>query len=273
MARRRDHISQSDEHNARGIDLADRGWLDEAVSEFRKAIRLDPQSAHAHDNLGTVLAEKGQLLEALFEYVEAVKADPDSPTAHHYLASFLAGQGHDLAVQQYRKALELEYDFPDAHLNLALALAERGFLAEAVAELEIAHAQADEDETIQHELACCLIDLERYPEAIGHLKKIIKRYPEHIEAYVDLGIAYTAQGFFAEAEGTFRSALEIDAHDFAAHYHLAALYATWGRPDACFTHLERAATTDHEKMRLWIRDDRLFDSVRHDARVQKLVAP
>jgi len=272
MARRRDHISQSDEHNARGIDLADRGWLDEAISEFRKALELDPQSAHAHDNLGTVLAEKGDLLEALVEYVAALAADPESPTAHHYLASFLAGQGQDLALAQYRRALELEYDFPDAHLNLALALAERGQLEEAVAELEIAHGQLPDDEMIQHELACCLIDVERYPEAIGHLKKIIKRYADHIEAYVDLGIAYTAQGFYAEAESVLKAALAIDAEDFAAHYHLAALYATWGRTDSCFEHLELAATRDHEKMRAWLRDDRLFDLLRDDQRYAKLLA-
>lgn len=272
MAKNRDNISQSDEHNARGIELADRGWLDEAASEFRKAILLDPQSAHAHDNLATILAEKGQLLEALFEYVEALRADPESPTAHHYLASFLAGQGHELATGQYKRAIELEYDFPDAHLNLALALADRGQLEEAVRELEIAHEQAPDDEMIHHELACCLIDLERYPDAIGHLKRIIKAHSEHVEAYVDLGIAYTAQGFFAEAEASLTRALEIDEHDVASHYHLAALYTTWGRAKDALDHLEVAASHDREKVRQWLRDDRLFDPLRADDRYLKLTS-
>src|ERR1043165_6287546 len=105
MAKNRDHITQSDEHNARGIELADRGWLDEAVSEFKKAIALDPKSAHAHDNLATVLAEKGELTDALFEYVEALKSDEGRATPRHYLASFLASQGHDLAVALYRRAI------------------------------------------------------------------------------------------------------------------------------------------------------------------------
>ena len=272
MVKRRDHISRSDEHNTRGIELADRGWLDEAMSEFKKAIQLDPGSAHAHDNLGTVLAEKGELLEALIEYVEALRADPESPTAHHYLGSFLAGQGYELAIHEYRRAIELEHEFPDAHLNLAMALADRGDMEEAVAELELAHGQAPEDELIQHELACCLIDVERYPEAIGHLKRIVKRFPEHVEAYVDLGIAYTAQGFYAEAEGILRAALGVDSHDFASHYHLAGLYAAWGRTEESLDHLEIAATCDHERMRMWLKDDRLFDSVRGEDRYLKLLA-
>ncbi len=273
MSRHRDEISESDEHNARGIELADRGWLEEATSEFKKAIKLDPASAHAHDNLATILAEQGQHLEALEGFLAALKVEPESPTVHHYLASFLAAHGHELAIAQYRRAIALEYDFPDAHLNLALALADQGNLEEAVMELETAHGQAPEDETIQHELASCLIDLERYPDAIGHLKQIVKQHPEHVEAYVDLGIAYTAQGFYAEAEAIFERALEVDGEDFAAHYHLASLYATWERPADALRHLEVASKQDAEKMREWLQDDRLFDGMRDNEAFIELSQP
>lgn len=272
MARTRDEIGNSDEHNARGIELADRGWLDEAANEFKKAIRLDPNSAHAHDNLATIYAERGQLAEALVEFMDAVRIEPDSPTTHHYLASFLAAHGQDLAVAEYRKAIELEYEFPDAHLNLALALADRGELEEAVVELEIALGQAPDDEMIQHELAGCLIDLERYPEAIAHLKKVVRLHPEHVEAFVDLGIAYTAQGFFAEAEAVLRRAIAIDAHDFAAHYHLAALYVSWERKEQAFEHLKAAATQDAEKLQEWLQDDRAFEPLQDDPRFEELRA-
>lgn len=271
MSRKRDEITESDEHNARGIELADRGWLDEAASEFKKAIKLDPISAHAHDNLATILAEQGHYVEALNGFLEALRVEPESPTVHHYLASFLAAHGQDLAIAEYRKAIELEFDFPDAHLNLALALAEQGHLEEAVLELETAHSQAPEDEMILHELASCLIDLERYPEAIGHLKRVIKAHSDHVEAYVDLGIAYTAQGFFAEAEGVFDKALQIDAQDFSARYHLAGLFATWERHGDALAQLETAAKQDKEKLREWIREDRLFEPLRNEERFLRLL--
>lgn len=271
MGRKNDDFGESDAHNARGIELADRGWLDEAANEFKKAIKLDPQSTHAHDNLATIYAEKGEHLEALFEFVEALRVDPESPTVHHFLASFLSAHGPDLAILEYRRAIELEPDFPDAHLNLALALADHGQAEEAITELEIAHEQAPEDELIQHELASCLIDLERYPEAIGHLKRIIKNHPEHVEAYVDLGIAYTAQGFYAEAETILKQALEIDAHDFASHYYLAALYATWEHPQEALMHLEKAAELDQEKIGQWLKDDLVFEDLQEEARFKQLI--
>ena len=61
----KDPVALSDHHNARGIELADRGWLDEAAKEFLKAIELDPDSAHAHDNLATVYAEQKRFREAI----------------------------------------------------------------------------------------------------------------------------------------------------------------------------------------------------------------
>jgi len=108
MGRDKDNIALSDEHNSRGIELADRGWLDEAIKEFKKAIDLDPDSAHAHDNLATVYAEKKLYREALNEYLTALKLEPDSPTAHYNLACFLSTHGTDFAIAEYKEAIELE---------------------------------------------------------------------------------------------------------------------------------------------------------------------
>src|SRR5690242_21697827 len=106
MGRDRDRTVRSDEHNSRGIELADRGWLDEAIKEFKKAIELDPRSAHAHDNLASVYSEKKLHREALQEYLTALALEPDSATAHYNLACFLATQGPEMAVAEYQHAIQ-----------------------------------------------------------------------------------------------------------------------------------------------------------------------
>src|SRR3954463_3538500 len=103
-----DKTVRSDEHNSRGIELADRGWLDEAIKEFKKAIDLDPSSAHAHDNLATVYAEKKLFRDALVEYLTAIRLEPDSATAHYNLACFLSSHGTEMAVSEYREAIDLD---------------------------------------------------------------------------------------------------------------------------------------------------------------------
>src|SRR5512141_2928687 len=107
-SRGQDKIALSDEHNSRGIELADRGWLDEAIKEFKKAIELDPSSAHAHDNLATVYSEKKLYREALTEYLTAIQLEPESATAHYNLACFLATHAQDMTAAEYREPVRLD---------------------------------------------------------------------------------------------------------------------------------------------------------------------
>src|SRR6476619_6375840 len=134
MAKEKDSLSQSDEHNGRGIELADRGWLDEAVKEFKKAIALDPEAAHAHDNLATVYSAKKLFVQALEEYMTALRLEPESATAHYILACFVATLAHEMAIEQYKEAIELDPEYPDAHLNLGMTFADLDKRDEAKAE-------------------------------------------------------------------------------------------------------------------------------------------
>src|SRR5579863_2391549 len=42
-----------------GIELLSRGKLDEAIAQYREAVRLNPKNEDAHFNLGTALAKQG----------------------------------------------------------------------------------------------------------------------------------------------------------------------------------------------------------------------
>ncbi len=262
MAREKDPLGQSDEHNSRGIELADRGWLDEAVKEFKKAIELDPNSAHAHDNLATVFAEKKQFRDALAEYLTAIKLEPDSATAHYNAAVFLSTHGNDFAVAQYQEAIALEPDYPDAHLNLGLAHADAGRLDDAKKELRTAIELDGDDPFPKHELAALLMDEGDYRGAIGFLKEVTRLDPKVFEAWLDLGICYAQKGFYAEAERAYDSAAELNKDDVLLIYNQAALFALWGRPADAVAQLTRAITIDKDKVLAWLRTDPMFDSLK-----------
>src|SRR5207302_2776656 len=158
MSRDRDRTVRSDEHNSRGIELADRGWLDEAIKEFKKAIDLDPESAHAHDNLATVYSEKKLFAQALKEYLTALELEPDSATAHYNLACFLATHSHEMAIEEYKQAIELDPEYPDAHLNLGMTYADLDQREEAKAEFKAAMELEPSDALPRHELAAMMMD-------------------------------------------------------------------------------------------------------------------
>ena len=116
-----------------GIDLAAQGKFDEAIAEFREALRLEPDSAETHWNLGLALASRGAPEEAIAHLRRVVQLDPTNGQAHYDLASTLleARQLED-AVDQFRAALRLMPNSVEAHNNLGLALALQGKLDEAI---------------------------------------------------------------------------------------------------------------------------------------------
>jgi Flp pilus assembly protein TadD len=69
-----------------------------------------------------------------------------------------------------------------------------------------------------------------------------------IDANVDLGIAYTEQGFYAEAERTFLTAIGHAPNEVLLRYHLGALYAQWQRPEDMYRRLTEAVAREVEKV-------------------------
>jgi Flp pilus assembly protein TadD len=270
MAREKDTIGASDEHNSRGIELADRGWLDEAIKEFKKAIELDPNSAHAHDNLATVFAEKKMYREALDEYLMAMRLEPDSATAHYNLACFLSAHAMDFAITEYREAIELEPDYPDAHLNLGLTLADVDRVDEAVTELKRAIELDATDALPRHELAGLQMDQADYRNAITQLKEVVRLEPKNFEGWLDLGICYAQKGFYAEAEKAYATARELNADDLLLTYNTAALFALWGRPKDSVEQLRRAVAIDRPRVQAWLQSDPMFETLKGDPEFEGL---
>ena len=56
-----------------GNALAERGHIDEAIADYRKALELKPDYAEAHYNLGKRLAQHGQSDEAMAHFHEALR--------------------------------------------------------------------------------------------------------------------------------------------------------------------------------------------------------
>jgi tetratricopeptide (TPR) repeat protein len=85
-------------------------------------LRLKPEDAQAHNNLANVLMEQGRLEDAVSEYGEALRLNPDhNPEAHYNLALALSRQGkRQEAINHVTEALRARPDYPDAKRQLEL---------------------------------------------------------------------------------------------------------------------------------------------------------
>ena len=83
------------------------GKLDEAIAEYREAIRLKPDYAEAHDNLGIALEARAKLDEAIAAYREAIRLKPDYAEAHCNLGILLVRGSSPRRVHALERATAL----------------------------------------------------------------------------------------------------------------------------------------------------------------------
>ena len=69
------------------------------LSEYQKALKINPNYAEAHSNLGLAFAQKGRLDDAINEFQEALRLKPDLSPAQSNLAKAQAmvrqREGHE----------------------------------------------------------------------------------------------------------------------------------------------------------------------------------
>jgi tetratricopeptide (TPR) repeat protein len=106
-----------------------------ALEEFDAAVRINPESAFGHANRGVALHALGRYDEAAAAARRSLLIDPDSEKAHFVLGLALAAgqKPGDEAVASLRRAGAV---IPRARVMAAGMLADRGSLAEAIAEID-----------------------------------------------------------------------------------------------------------------------------------------
>jgi tetratricopeptide (TPR) repeat protein len=77
-------------HNNLGNILYQEGILDEAITHFKQALRLNPENATAHFNLASALRQTGRMAEAISHLQKAVQIKPHDPEIQNELAWLLA---------------------------------------------------------------------------------------------------------------------------------------------------------------------------------------
>jgi len=104
--------------NEYGNQLATAGRLEEAATQYEKAIKVDPRLAIAWHNLGVVSVGLGKHFAARSAYREAIEIQPTYAMAHYNLGVLLDLEGNfDDALLSYQRAIELDPTLLDVRRN------------------------------------------------------------------------------------------------------------------------------------------------------------
>lgn len=166
------------EHDRRAHDLFERGRLEEAVVEWREALKFAPESLPIRRNLGLVLLKLGRSEEAEEELLEALSLEPNNALTHLYLGRTYIDQGKlRMAASELETAQALEPTNPDVDISLALLNMRQG----------------------------------RYDKAEAHIQRALTFNYNDPNLHAALGDIYRAQGKWDKADEAYQAALELDA--------------------------------------------------------------
>jgi Flp pilus assembly protein TadD len=171
------------EHNRRAMDLANRGRVEEAVAEWREALKIDPRNVPTIRNLGIAFLKLGRVEEAEEMFLEAVSLEPNNAHSHLMLGRTYLRQGKiNLAEAELKAAQRLDPLDPDIDISLAVLAIRKG----------------------------------DYQDAESRLKRALAFNYKDPDIYAALGDVYRAKRDWERAEETYRSALALDAFHLGA---------------------------------------------------------
>ncbi len=192
--------------------------MDEAIAEYREAIRLNKDYAEAHSNLATALKKQGRLDEAIAEYCEAIRINKNVAKPHNDLGNALIAKGkREEAIAEYREAIRIDKNLAEAHSNLGNALSGKGQLDEAIAEHRQAIRLRKDFAQAHNNLGTVLERKGRRDEAIAEYSEAIRIKKDFFEAHFNLGRILAAKGLLDEAIREFRATIRI-RKDYADAY-------------------------------------------------------
>lgn len=199
------------QHAARGAEfMRDKRYAD-AETEYRAAVRLQPQDSDLHAALGAALGSKGDRDGEIAEYREALRLNPNNDRAHNNLGVALGRKGDwDEAIAEEREALRLNPNDDAAHYNLGLALGHKGDWDGAIAEEHEALHLNPNDDAAHCAFGVALGHKGDWDGDIAEQREALRLNPHNGFAHYSLGFALEQKGDRQGALQEYRAAYELD---------------------------------------------------------------
>jgi|GEM_PF-887250 tetratricopeptide (TPR) repeat protein len=126
------HVS-AEMYYKRGRILVSRKRYNEAISDFEKAVQINPDHEKAYIKLGLVYYGQGDFRKALFCFQKAIFINPSALEAYvNSGAVFFQMGNYEEALLYFKEALRINPRSAETHINLGIALLQTENFEEAI---------------------------------------------------------------------------------------------------------------------------------------------
>ena len=226
-----------------GLIQAQLGRHTDAVATLREAERIDPSWWLTRLRMAESLYSLGQFAESRSLLVPLIREHGELSLIHYQMGRALSGlRESGLAVESYRRAIELSPYFGSAHYGLAQALRELNRRDEAAEHLRLSQqyrlirpflSDRIEQEMREFNLGAAVhlrrgVELDsagRVDEAITEHEKARTINPRFEQVRLNLFTLYARSGRLEKAEDEYRALQEINPNLAESHYNYGVMKA------------------------------------------------
>lgn len=244
--------ASAEEHIQNALELIEEELNEEALNELKKAIELEPGSAHAWYCLGCVYNTLDDRQNAIRAFQQCTKYAPDRPEGWYNLGNGLKEMGaYEVAEKCFEIVVQLAPDDADAWINLGFVLDEQGKHQNAIECYDKALPLAPEDVVAWTNRGNSFASLGEAEEAEKCYRKAIEVDKDHDIVYLAYGRLLVALGDFERSIDLLKEATKRMPTEGWAWYMLAYGLVKTDRPREAVVVLERAMKVAENNSDLW----------------------
>ncbi len=249
---------------ALGSEMLPTEFLPKSQAAANRAIEIDETLAEGHSSLGATLFWKWNWNEAENQFKRALELNPNSPNAHLFYAHLLSNTGrHTEALAQIKLATELDPLFPFGNALEGQFLLNAGRPDEALDKLQKTYELAP-NFWLPHVITSSVYtEKEMYAEAIAEARKARELSPFQTVSISFEAYALTKSEKNDEARNLLNELLKLSTTRFVPPFHIAQIYNGLGERDKTFEWLEKGYEQQDPKM-AFLKVDPKLNNLRNE---------
>lgn len=241
-----------------------------AIDQLNIAVTLDPNYKEARVLLGRLYSETGEMpftpvyYEATYDpethritYKRTSVGTTEATTSQRQtagttgettgtwqrVASYLF---YDAAIEQYRRALEVDPNYAEAHEGLGITYAKASQQGTRVLYTDYKQHRDPYDGRIRDRMTIP----EMLEKAAYHLKRAVELDPKNPYYRVNLGVVYGELGFYEKAKKELKKALQLDPRLISAESNLAIINSYQGAEEIAKFGYHKISKVEPRKVRV-----------------------
>ena len=228
--------------NISGDQLYQKGDINGAIEEFKKALLIDPSNVNVHNSLGVCYGGLGAYEKAIKSFEAAIQLDPGEVMAVYNagLANSLINN-KDKALEHFLQADSLGEELFEVAFQTGKLYLEKGQFKKGRNFLEKAIRLRPESGPAFRYLGECYAALKMTDEALAAYKKAIKQNPGDADSLSALGYLLDVQGESIEISTIFcQQSVEISPDNGLFRHRLGQLYLKQNQLEDALKEFKRA---------------------------------